>query len=418
MAVQSRWSTAAAKRSSSTSSKRTPPRTTSRAGSQPAIQQPPKPTSPVTTKATPRAPQYRYSQSLSARPSLQNTLPGRKSGYVPREARVVTERLSDFADFMRSTAPSDASQATPYTISPRPSSSTSSTPKKPTGPRMEARSANARASGADDLIDFIRRGPPSSEIGEHRIPRNVAPFRTTMDSDDFNDLPGSAATNGAAQNGIMTPTSAPPQGMPVSRVTQPAYSSSAPSLQHSSFVSPVASPMDGPPARKQRRVKDPYALDSDDEEDLLTALPINGPRRGDTGREESLAEFLRATEPPRELRSGPPAPSAGKSTAPAVRSPGAAQPSSAGRAPPSKRLEARAAGRTTNFGEASASTFDMADFLRSSGPPSDPVAARKAEQQPPQKRASAGQQSSGGAKLSRSTSTGRKFWQRKTVEGT
>ena len=43
------------------------------------------------------------------------------------------------------------------------------------------------------------------------------------------------------------------------------------------------------PARKQRRFRDPYAIESDDEDmDTITELP----------REESLADFLRNNDPP------------------------------------------------------------------------------------------------------------------------
>merc|ERR1712070_781640 len=49
------------------------------------------------------------------------------------------------------------------------------------------------------------------------------------------------------------------------------------------------------PARKQHRNKDPYAIDySDEDEDLLTALPKNN------RQEESLADFLRNNEPPED----------------------------------------------------------------------------------------------------------------------
>ena len=56
------------------------------------------------------------------------------------------------------------------------------------GPPLQARSATGAASGNKDLINFIRDGP--EEQGSHRISRSVAPFRNTMDSDQFGEMGG------------------------------------------------------------------------------------------------------------------------------------------------------------------------------------------------------------------------------------
>lgn len=74
---------------------------------------------------------------------------------------------------------------------------------------------------------------------------------------------------------------------PSSATSHPAYSGQAQSLN------PLASnPTDAPvPDRKRYRNKDPYAIDLDDDEEDVSALP-RGKRGG-----ESLAEFLRRSGP-------------------------------------------------------------------------------------------------------------------------
>jgi hypothetical protein len=347
---------------------------------------------------------------------------------VPREARVVTERLSDFADFMRSTAPTSEIQGTPYTIAASPGSSKVTTPQKKPGPRMEARGASIKGGGSDDLIDFIRKGPPGGENGEHRIPRTIAPFRSTMDSDDFKDL-GPASANGV--NGMRNGARQAPTSAPASAPTSapPSYSSSTvaqrrPPPVQSAFPGPksaLGAPFgEGPPERKRHRVKDQYALDflDEDDDDFLMALPSSESRQ--RPREESLAEFLMATDPP---SARPPPPSQPSSNSRANNYNSSARPAavtssaSSGFTPsvPKKRFEARAAGRTTNFGEAPASTFDMADFLRSSGPiesssaPAPDIPASRSGRS--DIHSSSGMSDRGSTKKGGS---GRRFWQRKT----
>jgi len=326
----------------------------------------------------------------------------RKNGLMPREPRVVTDHMRDFADYLRSTAPANELQATPAPLAPGQTAPkpANSAPKPRSSSRMQAREPDVKGNTSSDLIDFIRRGPPGAKNGEHRIPRTVAPFRTTMDSDDFNDY----------TPGVTSPrqsTGGPSSGAPRS-TSQPAYSGKPTRLQSS----------DGGPVRKQRRVKDPYAIDSDsDDEDTLTALPNgrDGPR---IRRDESLADFLRNTEPP--AQNGP-APLAvvlpngaanginGSATAPngAARTTSSAPSTSAGataasqtssaptatsarsaaaaaaappRPPPKRRLEARVAGATRDFQsrEYRQGTAELASFLGASGPVDGGAAAEGA----------------------------------------
>ncbi|CRK46226.1 hypothetical protein BN1723_019939, partial [Verticillium longisporum] len=107
--------------------------------------------------------------------------------------------MIDFADFIRSTGPTGENGPAPLrngngqvpsvknSIDSRRVSSNSNRP------RLQARDAavDSREDNSD-LIDFIRRGPPSSH-NNPRIPRHVAPFRSTMDSDQMTGAIGGKA---------------------------------------------------------------------------------------------------------------------------------------------------------------------------------------------------------------------------------
>lgn len=444
-----------------------------------------------------------------SKPPPRNTSAHRRSGLMAREPQIMTESTRDFADFIRSTGPdkepevhrlhttkSSASLASvgsgarsvrsqsigassiasdnrseraksvsksdmirgdipPVPNMPPPSGSARSRAA------LQARSASGTSASNADLINFIRDGP--EEQGSHRISRSVAPFRNTMDSDQFNELGGVAAYNGSKPQDLKLNTSvnAAPStksatkspgpraaGTSQSTVTNgPSPISSAPpptmhpahSGRPQTLSSGVQQPNGGGVERKRYRNKDPYAidLDSDEEdEDLLTALPRN------KRREESLADFLRNSEPPADnaprpiggatdpaqakgvmnkarensvnnlrqtnsngtdqsrtrsmqaqpgpqsaqarprvssLRSNGSGPTPGKSSA---------LPSAIKRTGP--KLEARGAGgRDARLGAFHQSeTGDLADFLRSSGPPPGseapaPIVGRGIQQRPP-----------------------------------
>lgn len=61
--------------------------------------------------------------------------------------------------------------------------------------RLQARDAVVpRGDSVSDLIDFVRSGP-QMEKQDHRIPRTVAPFRSTMDSDQMTGAVGGRAVD-------------------------------------------------------------------------------------------------------------------------------------------------------------------------------------------------------------------------------
>lgn len=385
------------------------------------------------------------SQHLPARTASRSKGPtptsGKKSTMakpMAREPRIQGESMRDFADFIRSTgpAPGDERPVQPFVAlngaGPKPSNGSSSsisglsrktsTRQGPShshsgsgvgeGPsakprvHMEPRSPAGQRSGNDDLIDFIRQGPPGSNNGQHRIPRAVAPFRTTVDSDQFErmldengNIESTYGSQVSTNSKHSTQTSNSRTGLiPKQSVVQPAYSNTPQKLSGSlSGAEPQIQ-------RTRRRIKDPYAIDTDDEdEDLLTALPKSSKP---PQRDESMMDFLNSMDPPsnnqpqpfilspetiaaakaRAAKSGP---GPANSTTPpgtAARNgmgsrsgkPPSAQPavisnsigSNAPRAVKPK-LQARAA--ATNDARAGRSaTNDLADFLRNSGPP-EPV---------------------------------------------
>ncbi|KAF2203596.1 hypothetical protein GQ43DRAFT_469869 [Delitschia confertaspora ATCC 74209] len=249
---------------------------------------------------------------------------------LAREPRIEQDSMRDFADFIRSTGPAagESRPVQPFvslsqTRSKSPTTSTSSplsslsrklstrqTPISPPsasgsgeGPsarpriHMEPRSPAGQRPGNDDLIDFIRQGPPGANNGQHRIPRTVAPFRNTVDSDQFDrmlDEPGNTESTYGSQVSTQSGRASANSRtglLPAANVVQPAYPNTPQKL------APSYANADPEPqiTRTRRRVKDPYAIDSDDDEDedLLTALPKSNRRT-----QESLADFLNSAEPP------------------------------------------------------------------------------------------------------------------------
>ncbi|KAJ9641052.1 hypothetical protein H2199_005720 [Coniosporium tulheliwenetii] len=209
-------------------------------------------------------------------------------------------------------------------------------PKKPR-PRMQARDASGAGSGTTDLIDFFKQGPPVAHSeGEHRIPRSVAPFRSTMDSEDFEEA-GNASAAASAKASENSRTGLLPPLNVRQNLTVPG--------QHK----PI----------QRRRVRDPYAIESDDEEEDLAPPP---PRR----EEMDLADFLTSVEPPLnapprpvEVRTATP-PLSLTSAAPAVIS------SRAVGGPRAKSLAKPAGSKEMRRDN----TSDLADFLKTTAPPS------------------------------------------------
>lgn len=389
------------------------------------------------------------SQHLPARTAPRNPGPiPSSSGRGPvarplaREPRIQGESMRDFADFIRSTGPSPADEKPVQRFalngsSPKPSNSSSgsigglgrklstrqssshshSNSLSHDGPsakpriHMEPRSPAGQRSGNDDLIDFIRQGPPNANNGQPRIPRNVAPFRSTVDSDQFDRMLDDGTVESAFGSQISTAsrqsnhTANSRTGLiPKQSVTQPAYSNTPQQLSGSMNEPQIT--------RTRRRIKDPYAIDSDDEdedEDLLTALPVTNNKPAH--RDESMMDFLNSMEPPSSTSSQPQAFMLSPETIAAAKA--RAKNGSVGQIPShmmpprngvpghsnqanmstqisanssrgyKPKLQARGAVTTDPRANRSA-TNDLADFLRNSGPPEPPAPApsKKEESKP------------------------------------
>lgn len=246
----------------------------------------------------------------------------------PRDARVDQTSMEDFADFIRSTGPPGSRRERPATstapnvsngangslrsasVTNPHSASVTSLPKRSDSSarrnRLTAREPISRADGTAELIDFIREGPPRDPHAEDpRIPRRIAPFRTTMDSDRMS----SSANGKAGDSHLVDPRESNSTTISADKPTPSVNSSinsSSGLLNHAAppKKTPVApNPMDFGeedmmPKRKTRRVRDPYAIDfSDEEDDDIEDLQ---PRRPQPIKEESLADFLRNVPPPVE----------------------------------------------------------------------------------------------------------------------
>lgn len=177
---------------------------------------------------------------------------------APRDARVPSESTADFAEFIKSTGPTGDNRPAP-----------------------------------------LRNGPQSAN--NHRIPRTVAPFRNTFDSEEMSGAIGGKAVDAsipdirysqASTHGTDTSSTMPSIHSSINSSTALLKNRGGPAPSNKMFDDD-----DMMPKRKTRRVKDPYAIDfsdEDDEDDFITTpkVPVK--------REESLAEFLRNYDPPPE----------------------------------------------------------------------------------------------------------------------
>ncbi|KAK1829105.1 hypothetical protein QBC39DRAFT_415086 [Podospora conica] len=264
------------------------------------------------TSATPSTtmPDVQRVQSVPSKPRAANPPQA-------RDARLPRESVAELAEFLRSTGPNGASvlrdapviapSAAAAAEPGRASTSSNATTNMIRNARLQARGASTDHSPDNsDLIDFIRRGPAPTGPNP-RIPRTVAPFRTTMDSDQLSgggravdaQLRNSQAstTNGSVPSSINSQSALLPAGGAGGR-NKP--------LPPGRYGSGGGGDDDMPmPVRKTRRVRDPYAIDLSDEDELDDDLEEPTPRqqqrrRPPPPREESLLDFLNSVPPPPE----------------------------------------------------------------------------------------------------------------------
>jgi len=244
---------------------------------------------------------------LSTRPPRSNSKPS-KGGYVAREARVQTEPVRDFADFIRSTAPSrEPPPAQPFISIPgspkvggtmlqsipakQPSRASQSSSVETSMSRatkspsvqskmgkiaMQPRDPVNSQRGNKDLIAFLRQGPPGVRVSGSGEPLNShSPDRLTMTSANRTSSMTSHSLDDSvhSSSGLLTKLSRQQQPMSVAATNVSAFQTN-----------------NNVPVRTQQRVKDPYALPGSDDEDddFITALPK---------QTESLMDFLKNVEP-------------------------------------------------------------------------------------------------------------------------
>jgi hypothetical protein len=163
--------------------------------------------------------------------------------------------------------------------------------------RLQARDAIVtRGDSISDLIDFVRSGPQLDKES-HRIPRAVAPFRTTMDSDQMSGAIGGKAVDASLPDPRYSQASTSAHNSVNSQSALLANASKNKPLPIQNNRDDFEEEEDMMPKRKTRRVRDPYAIDfSDDEEEE----EYEAARKPKVAQEESLADFLRNVPPPPE----------------------------------------------------------------------------------------------------------------------
>ncbi|KAK2806826.1 hypothetical protein FQN50_005688 [Emmonsiellopsis sp. PD_5] len=283
----------------------------------------------------------KFVESPAVRNSPSQLPPAQKSAPPQaRDPRVGRESMRDIAEFIRSTGPdriatvpenrslpsgglsngsnaptnrelSSASSSTSPAMS-SPSNLSKELPKRPSQ-RLEARPALLPNDvGTSELIDFIREGPPQE--GSHRIPRSVAPFRTTMDSDDFQYIGPARLNRDNFRQSSAPSTQDGSRSIPSSfnsrtgllestnrTNTRMQTQSSQPPPAHQLVSGGGFDNSDGVmPTRTRRRVKDPYAIDFDSDDDFEAELQFGG-LKAHKEEEESLADFLRNVPPPADF---------------------------------------------------------------------------------------------------------------------
>ncbi|KUM62664.1 hypothetical protein ACN42_g4435 [Penicillium freii] len=303
-----------------------------------------------------------------------------------RDARITpSDSTRDFAEFMKSTSPPSGPPESKTSISaesvrPVRPPSTLSTTSRGNRPKLQARSAETRGSQTSDLIDFIREGPPMPG-GAHRIPRAVAPFRNTIDSDDLQ-------LDNTNRSFVSTGNGSTPNNKSLTSLGS--RSGLLDSNRNKATASGSATDFDEPqPVRKQRRAPDPYAIDDDDDDALLEELLEKEANPKPRREEESLMDFLRNAPPPPPSEQ-PPQPFA--VSAPASNGLSGASdmkarllrtsqnslrtqnaPTNVQSNYSAKVGQERNNGTMPSISNRQTDTGDLADFLRNTGPPPGPA---------------------------------------------
>ena len=300
-------------------------------------------------RPSPTAPDSAFTETSAKNTSRPTT--SHSHSNVAREARANSESTRDFADFLRSTGPSQTASADaqaahqpkgPAVTAPKPLNAlpavsrpaSSSGPKKITkqnpgsagqrtevlpskssimpseaaGPvslknrtsKFEARDAIVSRDTSSDLIDFIRQGPSDRSEGRLRLLRTGDPARPFSDTNGITK--GVHGRPSEGDNPRLSVASTHASSVPSksihsvnSRTALLETGSPTGDTRHkaSESVESRQGRRNEPPqpVRKQHRNKDPYAIDTDSEGD-----DDSGPHTHKA--EESLIHFLNSVTPP------------------------------------------------------------------------------------------------------------------------
>ncbi|KAI9720478.1 MAG: hypothetical protein M1828_005649 [Chrysothrix sp. TS-e1954] len=309
-----------------------------------------------------------YTEAKASRPS-QAASKSSKNGVQPRDARVQTQSTGEFADYFRTVQPSQG-QNQPSPLSPSASSPPADKsssggffgksavakaennrtvenkqplPQQPARgkvPKMnvKARGGRGEQQSNNDLIAFLKDGPPGASMTK---PAAAAPSILSSGNRASSQTSGSVPDSINSRSGLLSNKASggiasnansrtPGSSVASSTVRGTVGTAAAAGAANSVFSnpSPQTNGVDsqgGAPVRKQRRVKDPYAIDMSDEEeengsDILTGLPKNRRRnRDDEGAGESLIDFLKNNDPP--VNNGPSRLSMAPASKPSVTTP-------------------------------------------------------------------------------------------------
>ena len=245
-------------------------------------------------------------------PPVKKATAPNKRGPVAREAQHQDDSMRDFADFIRSTGPDSDPRTLAKQSVERPeitrvtsAGSQASFTKQPSrkitkqqpvvSPKKSEQSLPARGNSklkardpiasptntTAELADFFRSGPPTAQA--QSAPRSAS----------------SPQVNGRSREGVGSGTSvaSTQDSFAPSKKTQSSVNSRTALLDSTNRSVPTKTDYQrqqeaGGPVRKQRRVKDPYALDSDEDEEMAP------PPEPEPSEEETLSDFLKNYSPP------------------------------------------------------------------------------------------------------------------------
>ncbi|KAI9780893.1 MAG: hypothetical protein M1816_002639 [Peltula sp. TS41687] len=290
---------------------------------------------------TTSSPSFTPSDFKGVKPALSISRPAgapskpRPGVPIARDGRAEWTSTRDFAEFIRTTGPDKVSDIMPGTLPSRSDSvpskldrsrsvggplhpvrsrsrqtsaaaqpsiaeskSDSSRSSKIQKPRVRLQARDAVVSQGDDssaLVDFIRQGPPGlRNEQESSIAQVIAPFNSPPDP-----TPGFSRARVRDVTSTISTASTYVGSSRSQAQSVHSYNSQTALLESRGVMGEATRSENGPPIQRRRHhVRDPYAIDSDSEEEEDGG--IESRPRAKPGREESLMDFLRNVPPPSE----------------------------------------------------------------------------------------------------------------------